>query len=160
MEFHIEPASEKDVPVLLDFIKGIAEYERLSHAMVATEESLRETLFGTSPAAEVIIGYAEQEPAGYAVFFQHYSTFAGRPGVYLEDLFVWPEWRRAGLGRQIMGYLARLARERGCGYMQWLVLDWNENALGFYRKLGAAQEQGWLPYRISGEALARLGEIE
>ena len=155
-EFRIEPATEKDVPVILALIKGLAEYEHLSHEVVATETRLRESLFGNRPSAEVVIGYAGTEPAGFAVFFHNYSTFLARPGIYLEDLFVLPQWRARGLGRQFLAYVARAAVERGCGRLEWAVLDWNEPAIRFYRKLGATAMDEWTVYRLTGDALSRL----
>lgn len=156
-EFRIEPATERDVPVILKFIKGLAEYEKLSHEVVATEASLRESLFGQRPVAEVIIGYAGEEPAGFGLFFHNYSTFLGRPGLYVEDLFVLPQWRGRGLGGRLLAYIAGLAVARGCGRLEWAVLDWNEPAIRFYRSLGARAMKEWTVYRLTGEALKRLG---
>jgi GNAT superfamily N-acetyltransferase len=156
MEFHIQPAAERDVPVILDLIKGLAEYEQLSHEVVATEESLRESLFGPRRTAEVLLGYAGAEAVGFAVFFHNYSTFLGRPGIYLEDLFVAPKWRRRGLGTQLLRYIARLAVERNCGRLEWAVLDWNEPAIAFYKKLGARAMDEWTVYRVTGDALEKL----
>ncbi|MGH7766288.1 MAG: GNAT family N-acetyltransferase [Candidatus Binatia bacterium] len=155
-EFQIEPATEKDIPAILSLIKGLAEYERLSHEVVATEESLRESLFGARRVAEVLIGYAGNEPAGFAVFFHNYSTFLGRPGIYLEDLFVKPEWRRRGLGTQLLRHIAQQAVARGCGRLEWSVLDWNEPAIDFYKKLGARAMDEWTVYRVTGDALKKL----
>lgn len=155
-EFHIEPATERDVPVILQLIKGLAEYERLSHEVVATEEGLRESLFGSRHVAEVLIGYAAAEAVGFAVFFHNYSTFLGRPGIYLEDLFVLPQWRRRGLGTQLLRRIAHIALERGCGRLEWSVLDWNEPAIHFYKKLGAQAMDEWTVYRVTGEALKNL----
>ena len=153
---HIAPATERDVPVILRMIKGLAEYERLGDHVNATEEKLRATLFGARPAAEVVIGYAGSEPVGFALFFQNYSTFLAQPGIYLEDLFVVPAARGHGYGRQLLGHLARLAAERGCGRLEWSVLNWNEPAIGFYKKLGARPMDDWTIYRLTGDALARL----
>jgi len=155
-EFRIDPATERDVPIILKLIKGLAEYERLSHEVVATEEGLRESLFGARRVAEVLIGYAGTEPVGFAVFFHNYSTFLGRPGIYLEDIFVLPEWRRRGLGGRMLGRVAQLAVERGCGRLEWSVLDWNEPAINFYKKLGARAMDEWTVYRVAGEALNNL----
>ena len=135
--FHIEPGTEKDVDLILNLIKGLAEYEKLSHEVTATPQKLRDTLFGPNPAAEVIIGYAGAEPGGFALFFPTYSTFLGRPGLYLEDLFVVPKWRNQGLGHRLLKHLAGIALERGYGRMDWSVLNWNESAIRFYKKLGA-----------------------
>jgi len=155
-EFRIETATERDVPIILKLIKGLAEYERLSHEVVATEEGLRESLFGARRVAEVLIGYAGTEPVGFAVFFHNYSTFLGRPGIYLEDIFVLPEWRRRGLGGRMLGRVAQLAVERGCGRLEWSVLDWNVPAINFYKKLGARAMDEWTVYRVTGEALNNL----
>ena len=155
-EFRIESATERDVLVILSLIKGLAEYERLSHEVVATEDSLRESLFGAQRVAEVLIGYAGNEPAGFAVFFHNDSTFLGRPGLYLEDLYVVPEWRRRGLGTQLLRYVARQAVARGCGRLEWAVLDWNEPAIGFYKKLSARAMDEWTVYCVTGEKLAQL----
>lgn len=155
-EFRIEPATADDIPIVLTLIKGLAKYEQLSHEVVATDASLRESLFGPKPAAEVLIGYVGAEPVGFAVWFHNYSTFLGRPGLYLEDLFVLPPWRGHGFGRQLLAHLARIAVERGCGRMEWTVLDWNESAQGFYRSLGAQAKEGWKIYRVTGDALEKL----
>jgi GNAT superfamily N-acetyltransferase len=157
IDFQIKSATEQDVSVILKFIKGLAEYEKLAHEVIATEASLRESLFGPRPAAEVVIAYAGVEPAGFALFYQNYSTFLGRPGLYLEDLFVLPEWRGCGLGRQLLTYIARLAVTRGCGRLEWAVLDWNEPAIRFYQGLGARPMNEWTVYRLTGEALRQLG---
>jgi len=154
--FRIEPATERDVPAILSLIKGLAEYERLSHEVVATEDSLRESLFGARQVAEVILGYVEKEAVGFAVFFHNYSTFLGRPGIYLEDLFVKPEWRRHGLGTQMLRHIAREAVERGCGRLEWSVLDWNQPAIDFYKKLGARAMDEWTVYRLTGDELRKL----
>ena len=165
----IASATVDDVPLILGFIKELAEYERLAHEVVATEERLRETLFGARPAAEVIIARAgvdgaegpvgiNEEPAGFALSFSTYSTFLARPGIYLEDLFVRPEWRGRGIGRALLTHLARLAVERGCGRLEWAVLDWNEPAIGFYRRLGARPMDEWTTFRLTGEALVKLAE--
>jgi GNAT superfamily N-acetyltransferase len=156
-KFRIETATEKDIPVILSLINGLAEYEKLSHEVVATEGSLRESLFGVRRVAEVILGYAGTEAVGFAVFFHNYSTFLGRSGIYLEDLFVLPEWRRRGLGTQLLSYIAREAVARNCGRLEWSVLDWNEPAIGFYKRLGARAMDEWTVYRVTGDALKRLG---
>ena len=155
MDITIVPASESDVPVILRMINGLAEYERLSHEVVATEDSLRETLFGPRPAAEVVLAYDGDEPVGFALFFHNYSTFMGRPGLYLEDLFVVPSWRGRGVGRLLLTHLAAIAVERRCGRMEWAVLDWNESAIGFYRRLGASLLDDWRICRLTGDALVR-----
>ena len=152
----IERATERDVPLILELIQGLAEYERLAHEVIATEAGLRATLFGARPAAEVIIAYAGDEPAGFALFFQNYSTFLGKPGIYLEDLFVVPEFRGRGYGKALLVHLARIAVERGCGRFEWSVLDWNEPAIGFYKKLGAKPMDDWTIFRVTGDALTKL----
>jgi GNAT superfamily N-acetyltransferase len=157
----IERATERDVPLILELIQGLAVYEKLAHEVTATEAGLRETLFGARPAADVIIAYAGDTPAGFALFFPNYSTFLGKPGLYLEDLFVRPEYRGQGLGLALMKRLAQIAVERGCGRFEWSVLDWNEPAIGFYKSLGAKLMDGWSIVRVNGEALTRLaGAVE
>ena len=152
----IRAATSDDVPLILRFIRGLAEYERLAHQVVATEDGLRETLFGPRPYAEVVIAEDGGQPAGFALFFHNYSTFLGRPGIYLEDLYVLPEMRGRGIGRALLSHLARLAVERGCGRLEWWVLDWNEDAIRFYRNLGAEPMDDWTVFRVAGDALARL----
>ena len=152
----IVPATERDVPLVLELIKGLAEYERLAHEVVATEAVLRETLFGARPGAEVVIAYAGEEAAGFALFFHNFSTFLGRPGLALEDLFVRPAWRGRGIGRKLLAHLAALAVARGCGRFEWQVLDWNADAIAVYRRVGAVPMSDWTTYRLTGEALARL----
>ena len=152
----IAPATEKDVPVILELIQGLAVYERLAHEVVATPESVRESLFGEHAAAEVVIAYPDQEPVGFAVWFRNYSTFLGRAGLYLEDLFVKPERRGQGIGRTLLAHVASVAVARGAGRMEWSVLDWNEPAIGFYRAIGAVPMDGWTVYRLTGDALEQL----
>jgi GNAT superfamily N-acetyltransferase len=156
--FRIERATERDVPLILSLIKALAEYERMAGEVTASEEGLRETLFGPQPSAEVVIAYAGDTPAGFALFFHNYSTFLGRPGIYLEDLFVVPEYRGHGFGKALIAHLAALAVERGCGRFEWSVLDWNEPAIGFYKKLGAKQMDAWRIFRVTGDALHRLAK--
>jgi GNAT superfamily N-acetyltransferase len=146
-----------DVPLILEFIEALAAYERLSQQVVATEEALREQLFGDPPAAEVVIAYLDGEPAGFALYFRTFSTFLARPGLYLEDLFVKPEFRGRGLGRALLRHLARIALERGCGRLEWAVLNWNQPAIDFYRRVEAIPMEEWTVYRLSGEALERAG---
>jgi len=153
----IERATERDVPLILELINGLAVYEKLAHEVTATEAGLRETLFGVRPAADVIIAYAGDTPAGFALFFPNYSTFLGKPGLYLEDLFVQPSMRGRGCGLALMSALARIAVARGYGRFEWAVLDWNEPALAFYRSLGAASMDEWTVNRLSGDALHALG---
>jgi len=154
--FRIEPATSGDVALVLDFIKGLAEYEGLADEVVATEQDIRESLFGTQPTAEAVIAYHDAEPIGFAVFCLHYSTFTGRPSLYLDAIFVLPRWRGSGAGRELMVYGAGLAQARGYPRMEWSVLDWNEPAIGFYKNLGAERVEGWSTYRLSGDALDRL----
>lgn len=152
----VRPATEEDVPLILALIRELAEYERLSHEVTATEEDLRRSLFGERRFAEVLLAYLENEPAGFAFFFHNFSTFLGKPGIYLEDLYVRPEHRGSGLGKAMLSRLARLAKERGCGRLEWWVLDWNGTAIGFYQKLGAVPMDDWTVYRVTGEALDEL----
>ena len=151
------PPTAADVPTILGFIRALAEYEQLSHAVVATEDLLRDHLFGPRPAAEVLIGEVDGRPVGFALFFANFSTFLGKPGVYLEDLFVLPEARGAGVGRSLLSAVARLAVQRDAGRLEWSVLDWNAPAIGFYRKLGAVPMDEWTTMRVIGDALRRLG---
>jgi GNAT superfamily N-acetyltransferase len=155
-ELRIERATARDVPLILRLIRDLAEYERMSDEVVATEAGLHATLFGPRPSAEVIIGYAGDEPAGFALFFHNYSTFLGRPGLYLEDLFVVPKFRGRGYGKALLARLAKLAVERDCGRFEWSVLDWNEPAIGFYKKLGARPLDDWTIFRVTGDALHKL----
>jgi GNAT superfamily N-acetyltransferase len=154
--FQIRAATKDDVPVILSFIKKLADYERLSHEVVATEASLRETLFGRRRTAEVALGYFKREPVGFVLFYHNYSTFLGQPGIYIEDLFVDESFRRRGFGRALLTYVARLAKERRCGRLEWSVLDWNEPAIIFYKKIGAAPMTEWTVYRVTGESLRKL----
>ena len=149
-------AQRRDAALVLSFIRELAEYEQLAHQVVADEDTLADSLFGEHPAAEVVIAEVDGEPAAFALFFHNYSTFLGRRGLYLEDLFVRPRFRGEGLGRLLMTFLARLALERGCGRLEWGVLDWNTDAIGFYRDLGATGMDEWTVQRISGDALQRL----
>ena len=155
-ELEIRAATEDDVPLILSLIRELAEYERLSHEVVATEEALRDSLFGERRFAEVLLGYLGDDPAGFALFFHNFSTFLGKPGIYLEDFYVKPDFRGLGIGRVLLVHLAKLARERDCGRLEWSVLDWNEPAIGFYRSIGASPVGGWTVYRLSGEALGEL----
>lgn len=149
-------ASADDVGLILGFIRQLAEYEKLAHEVVADEATLAAELFGARPMAEVVIAELDGEPAGFALFFHNFSTFLGRPGIYLEDLFVRPELRGHGIGGILLGFLAAVAVERGCGRLEWSVLDWNRSAIGFYESLGATAMTEWSTYRLAGEALARL----
>ena len=152
----IVQANERDIPLIHAFIRELAEYERLLHDVIATEDQLRRTLFGSRPAAEIVIAYDEAEPAGFAVFFQSYSTFLAKPGLYLEDLFVRPSARGKGIGRRLLTYLARLAVDRNYGRLEWRVLDWNETAIRFYRSIGAQPLGDWTEFRVTGDALRAL----
>ena len=153
----IREAVESDVPLIASLIRELADYERLLHEVRLTEAGLRDALFGDRRYAEVAIAeVAPGQPAGFALFFHNFSTFLGRPGIYLEDLFVRPEHRGAGIGKALLRHLARLAVERGCGRLEWAVLDWNAAAIAFYQGLGARPTSGWSVYRLEGEALDRL----
>ncbi|HWH77284.1 MAG TPA: GNAT family N-acetyltransferase [Candidatus Binatus sp.] len=156
--FQIRAATRADVPIILDFIKKLADYERLSHEVVATEKILADSLFGRRRTAEVAIGYCKKEPVGFVLYFHSYSTFLGRPGIYIEDLFVDEAFRRRGYGRALLTYVAKIAQERQCGRLEWSVLDWNEPAINFYRKLGAVAMKEWTMFRVSGENLTKLAK--
>ena len=152
----LRPAVREDVPLILELVQGLAEYERLAHEAVATAVDMEAALFGTRPAAEVVIAECDGATAGFALFFVSFSTFLGKPGLYLEDLFVRPELRGRGIGQRLMVHLAQLAVERGYGRFEWSVLDWNAPAIEFYRSLGARPMDGWTVQRVSGEALSAL----
>jgi GNAT superfamily N-acetyltransferase len=154
--FRIRQAAPADVPALLELIRGLAQYERLLEHVSATEDKLRSHLFGTRPAAEAVLAEEGAAAVGFAVFFPSFSTFLGVPGLYLEDLFVRPEYRGRGYGKALMVYVARLAQARGCGRLEWSVLDWNAPARDFYRTLGARPLDDWIGQRMTGEALVRL----
>ncbi len=152
----IRPATPADVPLVLRFIRGLAEYERMLDRVTATEAALAEHIFGAHPYCEVLIAEDADGPAGFALYFFNYSTFLASPGLYLEDLFVLPERRGTGIGRALLARLARVAVERGCGRVQWQVLKWNEPAIGFYKRLGANLMDDWTTCRLEGEALQQL----
>jgi GNAT superfamily N-acetyltransferase len=152
----VREASAEDVPLILTLIGELAEYERLSHEVVATEDSLQEWLFGETPVAEVLIAEYGAEAVGFALFFHNFSTFLGRPGIYVEDLYVRSAFRGRGMGKAMLVHLARLAKERGCGRLEWSVLDWNEPSIKFYESLGAVAMDDWTVHRVTGEALDRL----
>ena len=154
--FEIRTATEADVPVILQLIRDLATYERAPEAVVATEAGLREVLFGAKPSAEVLLALEKTEPVGFAVYFYNFSTWLGRAGLYLEDLFVRPEMRGKGYGRALLIRLAQIAKERGCGRMEWAVLDWNEPAIQFYRKLDATPMHEWTVFRLTEEEITKL----
>jgi GNAT superfamily N-acetyltransferase len=151
-------ATEHDVPFILEMIRGLAEYEKLGHLVKATEQKLRDTLFGPNPGAEVIVAWVGDECAGMALFFPNYSTFLAQPGIFLEDLYVKPDLRGKGAGLALLRRLAQIAAERNCGRVEWEVLDWNEPSINFYKSLGAIPLDEWTRYRLTGEALARLAD--
>jgi GNAT superfamily N-acetyltransferase len=155
-DFRIAAAQPADVPAVLEMIRGLAEFERLAHLCVATEPQLSHALFGRDSTVEVVVAWEGDQTAGFALFFPNFSTFLGRSGLYLEDLFVRPEFRGRGYGRTLLIHLARLAVERGCGRFEWAVLDWNEQAIGFYRALGATVLSDWRITRVTGDALTAL----
>jgi GNAT superfamily N-acetyltransferase len=152
----IRPARASDVPIILQLIRDLATYERAPNEVTATEEELSKVLFGDKPAAEVLLAFVGEEPVGFAVFFHNFSTWLGRPGLYLEDLFVKPEDRGKGYGRALLVELGKIARDRGCGRMEWAVLDWNRPAIRFYRRLGAQLKRQWILTRLTGVPLRRL----
>lgn len=157
-QVRISPATEADVPIILELIRGLAEYEKLSHEVVATEQLLREHLFGPRPVAETRIAYLDQTAVGFALFFHNFSTFLGRPGIYLEDIFVRPQHRGKGIGKALLKEVARVAAERKCGRLEWSVLDWNEPAIRFYQSLGAKPMSQWTIYRMTGDAIRKLAD--
>ena len=154
----IKVATVEHIPLILEFIKELAEYEKLLHQVVATEKILKESLFGEKKYAEIIIAYVEKKPVGFALYFHNFSTFLGRPGIYLEDLFVKPEARGKGIGQKILAYLGHLAKQRNCGRLEWSVLDWNETAINFYKRVGAKAMDEWTVFRATGQALDELAE--
>jgi GNAT superfamily N-acetyltransferase len=159
-DFEIRPACAADVPIILQLIRDLATYERAPSEVTATEEQLVDVLFGEKPAAEVLLAFENETPAGFAVFFHNFSTWLGRPGLYLEDLFVKPEKRGKGYGRALLVDLAKIAYERGCGRMEWAVLDWNESAIRFYHSLGAKPMEEWTVFRLTRDGIARLAQSE
>ncbi|HVT87753.1 MAG TPA: GNAT family N-acetyltransferase [Tepidisphaeraceae bacterium] len=152
----ITTAIPDDISVILSFIRGLAEYEKLSHVCIATEDKLRETLFGEHPYAEVLIARLNNEPVGFALFFHNYSTFLARPGIYLEDLFVLPAHRNKGVGKALLVKLAQIARERNCGRLEWSVLDWNQPAIDFYQRIGAKMLHEWRICRMTETEISNL----
>jgi GNAT superfamily N-acetyltransferase len=157
-EIHLRPAGRQDLNLILEFIRQLAEYEKLSDACVATTEGLDLHLFGEHPKAEVVIAEWDGSPAGFALFFHNFSTFLAKPGIYLEDLFVKPEFRGHGIGKALLIHLARLASLRCCGRVEWSVLDWNEPSIQFYKSLGAVAMDDWTGFRLTGEALEQLSK--
>lgn len=157
MTLSIRPAAYADLPLIAELIRDLAEYEKLAHEVRFDETVLGEKLFGTRPYAEVVIGELDGAPQGFALFFHNFSTFEGKPGIYLEDLFVRPAARGSGLGKALLAHLALLATQRDCARLEWSVLDWNEPAIGFYQKLGARLMDDWTVMRVDGANLARLG---
>ena len=157
-DFSIRKADRGDVSLVLDFIKKLAEYERLSHEVVATEQELEKYLFGEEKVAEVVIGYHKETPVGFALYFYNFSTFLGKPGIYLEDLFVLEEQRGKGFGKAMLAYLAKLAIEKDCGRLEWAVLDWNEPSIEFYKSLGARLMNEWIVNRLAGDTLLKLSQ--
>ena len=157
MTLAIRPAGRADVPLIAELIRGLARFEKMEDQVTMTEERLAANLFGERRYAETLIAEQDGDPVGFALFFHNFSTFLAQPGIYLEDLFVLPEHRGRGIGRALLKELARLAVERGCGRLEWAVLDWNRNAIGFYERLGARPNSEWTVYRLAGEALAALG---
>jgi GNAT superfamily N-acetyltransferase len=152
----IVPANESDVPLIVTFIRKLAEYERLAHLVVTTEANIHEHVFGDHPVAEVLLAYWDGEAVGIALYFRNFSTFLGVPGIYLEDLFVEPTHRSKGIGKALLAQLAKIAIERGYGRLDWAVLDWNTPSIDFYRRLGAVPQVEWTGYRLTGDALERL----
>lgn len=156
-KFQIRSATNDDVPLILQFIKELAEYEKLAHEVTATENLIRENLFGKRRTAEVLLAFEGDEPAGFALFFHNFSTFVGKPGIYLEDLFVRPRFRGRGYGKALMLCLARMAQERDCGRFEWSALNWNTPAIDFYRRLGAKPMSEWTIFRLSAKEIGALG---
>jgi GNAT superfamily N-acetyltransferase len=154
----ITRATPRDVPLILRLIKALADYEKLTDRVVATEERLSDALFGPHPAAEAVLASVDGQPAGYALWFGTFSTFLGQRGLYLEDLFVLPEWRGKGIGRALLAHVAEVAVSSGCGRVEWAVLDWNDPAIRFYRSLGAAPLDEWNVFRLTGEPLQKLAK--
>lgn len=155
-QIRVARATVRDVPLILQFIRELAEYERAPDAAVATIDGLTTELFGERPSAEVLIAYLDDEPAGFALFFHNFSTWLGRKGIYLEDIFVRPPQRRNGIGEALLREIARIALERGCGRLEWSVLNWNELAINFYKKIGAEPLEEWTTFRMTGAPLERL----
>jgi GNAT superfamily N-acetyltransferase len=153
-------ATPADIPAILDFIRKLAEYEHLSHTVIAREDDLQNHLFGPSPAAEVLLAKIQNNPVGFALYFTTFSTFLARPGIWLEDLFVLPDFRHQGIGRALLQAVASIAIKRNCGRLEWSVLDWNKPAIQLYKKLGAVPMNDWTTQRLTGEALSRLARSQ
>ena len=151
-------ATEVDTPLIFNFIKDLAQYEKLFNEVEATEELLKSTLFGERKFVEILIAEYKEKPAGFAIFFYNFSTFIGKPGIYVEDLFVIPEFRKLGIGKTLLSYITKLGAERNCGRIEWAVLDWNEPAIQFYRSLGSIPKNEWTIYRLNGSALTDLAK--
>lgn len=159
MSLQIRNAAPEDVPLILQLIRELAEYEKLSHEATATESGIRKSLFSDNPHAFCIIAEINGSPAGFALYFYNFSTFVGKPGLYLEDLYVMPEFRKQGIGKQLLIELAKIAVEKGCGRFEWSVLDWNTPAIDFYKSLGARPMDGWTVFRVDGERLSELAAL-
>lgn len=156
----IRETTPEDVSLILDFIRGIADYEKLSHEVVATEDTLQDSLFGPNPCAECRLAFLGETPVAYAIFFHNFSTFIGRRGLYLEDLFVKPEFRGRGIGKTFLTHLATVAKERNCGRFEWVALDWNESAINFYKGLGAEMKPEWQVFRLDEAGIAKVADTD
>jgi len=156
MALKIERASERDLPAIVRLVRHLAEYEKLAHAMVSSEDDFRKALFGPRTNAEALMAFADDAPVGFALYFYNFSTFLGKRGIYLEDLFVEPEYRGQGIGKALLQRLARIAKDEDCGRMEWSVLTWNQPSIDFYHRLGAVTLDDWRTFRLTGEALERL----
>jgi GNAT superfamily N-acetyltransferase len=154
--FHLKAPTREELGIVTGFIRELAEYEKLGHECEITEEQLEKSLFGDRPYAETLIAYLDDKPVGFCLFFHNFSTFLGKPGLYLEDLYIQPQYRNQGLGKLMLRHLAQLAVERGCGRFEWSVLDWNEPSIAFYRKIGAVPMDDWTVQRLTGDALVAL----
>ena len=160
MAFELRSPTEDEVHLVVGFIHELAEYEKLSHECLISEETLRDSLFGSRPYAETLLAFLDDKPIGFCLFFHNYSTFLGKPGLYLEDLYIQPEYRNRGYGKLILARLAAIAIERGCGRFEWAVLDWNEPSIAFYRKIGAVPMNEWTVQRLTGDALQALADTK
>jgi GNAT superfamily N-acetyltransferase len=156
MILRIEPATEQDLPAVLDLVRQLARYEKLEHAMVASQDDFRQALFGAERAAHALMAFADDAPVGFALYFHNFSTFVGKRGIYLEDIFVEPDYRGRGIGSALLRRLASIAKEQNCGRLEWSVLNWNQPSIDFYRRLGAVALDAWQIFRLHGEALERL----